>query len=174
MGVEIEDPVRRQRIAFSSEGDVLKAEVWTAPGGDVPLHYHPAQTERFEVVSGEVEFRIGKTKRRARPGERLVAEPRVVHAFRNVGGTEALVRIEAEPALRLQAFLEEAAALARAGKYSQRGVPRGLRAAAELADLMERYADVTVMASPPRAVQRLLLEPLARFAPSRRARAAVG
>jgi quercetin dioxygenase-like cupin family protein len=171
VAVEIVDPVRRQRIAFSPQGDVLRADVWTEPGGDVPPHYHPSQTERFDLVSGEVEFNVGGTRRRPKPGERLTAEPGVVHAFKNVGSTEALVRIEAEPALSLQAFLEEAAALARAGKYSQRGVPRGLRAAAELADLMERYADVTVMASPPRAVQRLLLAPLARFAPDRRNRA---
>jgi quercetin dioxygenase-like cupin family protein len=161
------DPVRRQRMSFVNEGDVLRAEVWTQPGGDVPAHRHPAQTERFEVVSGEVEFRVGRTRRRAGPGDRVVAEPGVVHAFRNVGEVDALVRVEVEPALRLQAFLEEAAALARAGKYTQRGVPRGLRAAAELSDLMERYSDVTVMAFPPRWVQRLLLSPLARLAPGR-------
>jgi quercetin dioxygenase-like cupin family protein len=172
MAVEIEDPVRRQRIVFTSEHDVLRADVWTAPAGDVPRHYHPSQTERFEVVSGEVEFKLGGRRRRAEPGERLTAEPGVVHSFKNVGSTEALVRIEAEPALRLQAFLEEAAALARAGKYSQRGVPHGFRAAAELADLMERYADVTVMAFPPRALQRLLLAPLARFARNRQLRTA--
>jgi quercetin dioxygenase-like cupin family protein len=172
MAVEIVDPVRRQRIVFSPRGNVLRADVWTAPGGDVPPHYHPSQSERFEVVSGEVEFKVGGRRRRAKPGDRLTAEPGVVHAFKNVGSTEALVRIEAEPALRLQAFLEEAAVLARAGKYSQRGVPRGFRAAAELADLMERYADVTVMAFPPRAVQRLLLAPLARFARNRQPRAA--
>jgi hypothetical protein len=33
--------------------------------------------------------------------------------------------------------------------------------------LMERYSDVTVMAFPPRWVQRLLLSPLARLAPGR-------
>jgi len=172
MSVEIVDPVRRQRIVFSPQGSALRADVWTAPGGDVPPHYHPSQRERFEVVSGEVEFKIGRTKRRAKPGDRLTAEPGVVHAFKNTGSAEALIRIEAEPALRLQAFLEEAAALARAGRYSRRGVPRGFRAAAELADLMERYADVTVMAFPPRPAQRLLLGPLARFARDRQPHAA--
>ena len=167
MPVEIVDPVRRQRISFVSQDDVLRADVWTEPGGDVPPHYHPAQTERFEVVSGEVEFRIGRTRRRAGPGDRVVAEPGVVHAFKNSGGVDALVRVEVQPALRLQRFLEEAAALARQGKYTKRGVPRGLRAAAELAELMERYSDVTVMAFPPRRLQRLLLSPLARLAPSR-------
>jgi quercetin dioxygenase-like cupin family protein len=166
MPVEIVDPVRRQRMSFVNQDDVLRAEVWTEPGGDVPAHYHPAQTERFEVVSGEVEFHIGRTSRRAGPGDRVVAEPGVVHAFKNKGGVDALVRVQVQPALRLQAFLEEAAALARQGKYTQRGVPRGLRAAAELAELMERYSDVTVMAFPPRPLQRLLLSPLARLAPS--------
>jgi quercetin dioxygenase-like cupin family protein len=168
MPVEIVDPVRRQRMSFISQDDVLRAEVWTEPGGDVPAHYHPAQTERFEVVSGEVEFRIGRTTRRAGAGDRVVAEPGVVHAFKNRGSVAALVRVEIQPALRLQGFLEEAAALARQGKYTQRGVPRGLRAAAELAELMERYSDVTVMAFPPRPLQRLLLPRLARLAPSRR------
>jgi quercetin dioxygenase-like cupin family protein len=168
MPVEIVDPVRRQRMSLINQDDVLRAEVWTEPGGDVPAHYHPAQTERFEVVSGEVEFRIGRTARRAGPGNRVVAEPGVVHAFKNRGNVAALVRVEIQPALRLQGFLEEAAALARQGKYTQRGVPRGLRAAAELAELMERYSDVTVMAFPPRPLQRLLLSPLARLAPSRR------
>ena len=67
----------------------------------------------------------------------------------------------------MQAFLEEAAALARQGKYARRGVTHGLRAAAELADFMERYSDVTVMAFPPRAVQRILLSPVARLASPR-------
>lgn len=166
MSTEIVDPVRRQRMSLVSDGDVLRAEVWTEPGGDVPAHYHPAQVERFEVISGEVDFRIGKTSRRAGPGDKLVAEAGVVHAFKNRGPVDALVKVEVRPALRLQAFLEEAAALARQGKYTQRGLPRGLRAAAELAELMERYADVTVMAFPPRPLQRLLLSPLARLAPA--------
>jgi quercetin dioxygenase-like cupin family protein len=167
MNTDVTDPVRRQRISFTTEGDKLRADVWTDPGGDVPAHYHPAQTERFEVVTGAVLFRIGRRRQIAGPGDRLTADPGVVHAFRNTGAEAALVRIEAEPALRLQSFLEEAAALARAGKYTQRGVPRGPRAAIELADLMQRYSDVTVMAFPPRPVQRVLLAPLARLAPAR-------
>jgi quercetin dioxygenase-like cupin family protein len=165
MAVEIVDPVRRQRMSFAREGDVLRAEVWTAPGGDVPAHYHPAQTERFDVIHGEVVFRVGRKRQHAGPGDRVIAEPRVVHAFKNRGTAAALVRVEVEPALRLQDFLEEAAALARQGKYTQHGIPRGPRAATELADLMQRYADETVMAFPPRPLQRLLLAPLARLAP---------
>jgi mannose-6-phosphate isomerase-like protein (cupin superfamily) len=162
---EIEDPVRRQRMVFEHEGDALRAVVVTRPGGDVPAHLHPAQTERFRVRSGTVEFRIGRTRVRATAGDELIAQAGVKHRFRNTGATDAVVEVEVEPALRLQEFLEEAAALAREGKYTRRGIPRGFRAATQLADLMERYADVTVMASPPRLIQRATLPLLARFAP---------
>jgi hypothetical protein len=32
----VHDPVRRQRLAFSREGDVLRVEVFADPDGDVP------------------------------------------------------------------------------------------------------------------------------------------
>ena len=168
MAEEIQDPVRRQRMSFERQGETLRAVVVTRPGGDVPLHLHPRQTERFRVESGNVEFRVGRRRVPAKAGDEIVADPGVKHAFRNTGDTDAIVHVTVEPALALQEFLAEAAALARECKYTQGGIPRGFRAAAQLADLMERYSDVTVMASPPLPVQRLTLPLLARFARSRR------
>ena len=159
----VHDPVRRQRLAFSRQGNVLHAEVFAAPGGDVPPHYHPAQEERFEVLAGHVRFDVAGRRIEGGPGTRVIALAGAKHAFRNVGQQEAHLRVEVEPALALQDFLEEAAALARARRYTRRGLPRRPRALVELADLMVRYADTTVMAFPPRIVQRLLLAPLARF-----------
>jgi quercetin dioxygenase-like cupin family protein len=167
----VEDPVRRQRYRFAREGDLLRIEVWADPGGDVPEHLHPHLEERFEVVHGEVTFRVGGQKRHARPGDRLVAKAGVRHAFENTGTTVAHLRVEVEPASRLQEFLEEAAALARAGKYTRRGIPKGFRAALETADFAERYRDVTVLMFPPPALQRVMLAPLARLARRRRRKA---
>jgi quercetin dioxygenase-like cupin family protein len=169
----VEDPVRRQRYRFSREGDVLRVEVWADPGADVPEHLHPRLEERFEVVEGDVTFRVGGRKRAAGPGDRLVAEAGVRHAFENTGEAVAHLRVEAEPAFELQQFLEEAAALGRAGKYTRRGIPKGFRAALELADFTERYRDLTVLTFPPPALQRILLSPLARLE-RRRARRAPG
>jgi quercetin dioxygenase-like cupin family protein len=157
------DPVRRQRLAFSRVGDVLRAEVFADPGGDVPAHRHPDQEERFEVLAGHVRFDVDRKRIEGDPGTRVIAPAGAKHAFRNIGGEEAHLRVEVEPALRLQGFLEEAAALARAGRYTRRGLPRRPGAVLELADLMVRYADTTVMAFPPRVIQRLLLVPLARL-----------
>jgi quercetin dioxygenase-like cupin family protein len=163
----VHDPVRRQRLRFQPDGDVLHAEVWADAGGDVPAHRHPSQEERFEVLAGRVRFIVDGKRIDAGPGTHLVAPAGVKHAFRNTGASEAHLRVTVEPALRLQAFLEEAAALARAGAYTRRGVPRRPWALLALADLMHRYADVTVMAFPPPIVQRLLVEPLARLARGR-------
>jgi hypothetical protein len=87
----------------------------------------------------------------------------VRHSFRNIGSEEAHLRVEVEPALDLQEFLEEAAALARKRLYTKRGLPRRPGALPKLAGLMVRYADTTVMSFPPRPIQRLLLAPLARL-----------
>ncbi len=157
------DPVRRQRYAFSREGDRLRFEVAIGPGGDVPAHLHPAQEEHWEVVRGNVRFRVGGEGRDAGPGDRLSAPRGVPHSFENVGGGEALVHAEVFPALGLQDFLEEAAALARAGKFTRRGAPTGLRAALELVELAERYRGVVVLTQPPPALQRLIFPPLARL-----------
>lgn len=159
----VHDPVRRQRLAFSRDGDILRAEVFADPDGDVPPHYHPAQEERFEVLAGQVRFDVDRERIEGGPGTRVVAPPGAKHAFRNVGKSEAHLRVEVEPALQLQSFLEEAAALARERRYTRRGLPARPGAVLELADLMVRYADTTVMAFPPRVIQRLLLAPLARL-----------
>ena len=159
----IHDPVRRQRLAFTRDGDILHADVVAEPGGDVPLHLHPSQEERFEVRTGHVRFEVGRQRIEGGPGTTVTAPAGAKHAFRNVGDVEAHLRVEVEPAMDLQGFLEEAAAMARARLYTRRGIPTSLRALVQLADLMLRSKDTTVMAFPPRIIQRVALAPLARL-----------
>jgi quercetin dioxygenase-like cupin family protein len=159
----IHDPVRRQRLAFTREGNILRADVLADPGGDVPPHFHPAQEERFEVLAGQVRFDVDGQRIEGGPGTVVAVPAGARHAFRNVGDVEAHLRVEVQPARDLQGFLEEAAALARARRYTRRGVPTSPRAVVDLADLMVRYENTTVMAFPPRIVQRLALAPLARL-----------
>jgi hypothetical protein len=137
--------------------------VFADPGGDVPPHFHPRQEERFQVLSGHVRFDVGRQRIEGGPGTTVTAPAGVRHAFRNVGNVEAHLRVEVQPAMDLQGFLEDAAAMARARLYTRRGVPTSPRAAVQLADLMVRYQDTTVMTFPPRIVQRLALAPLARL-----------
>jgi mannose-6-phosphate isomerase-like protein (cupin superfamily) len=158
------DPILRQKYRFSRDGDVLLVEIWAEPGGATPEHHHPAIEERFEVLEGEVTFKIDGRAQTAGPGMRVVAKPGVPHAFENTGKNVAYVRAEVEPAGRIQEFLEEGAALNRSGKFSKRATPKGPRALLLGAEFMVRYRPTIVLHSPPALIQRLLFPPLARLA----------
>jgi mannose-6-phosphate isomerase-like protein (cupin superfamily) len=170
--VVVEDPVLGQRYHLTREGNLLRNELWADPGAGVPEHFHPTIEERFEVLEGEFTFRVGGKKVPAGPGDKLVVEAGVRHSFENTGQQPGHFVAEIEPALDMQQFFEGSAALARAGKYTRRGTPKGLRAALELAEFTDRYRDTVVMTFPPQPIQRLLIPPLARLERRRRARAA--
>src|SRR5919202_744779 len=160
----VRDPNRRQRYLFrpgAQEIDPLDIEVWVDPGGDVPEHFHPRQEESFEVVAGDVTFKVDGKSRPASAGERVTVPAGVRHAFVNDGGGEAHLRVEVRPGLNLQPFLETTAALGRAKKVTRRNMPRSPRALLELAVLAREFGDNTVVLRPPPLLQRLLIWPLA-------------
>jgi quercetin dioxygenase-like cupin family protein len=164
------DPILRQKYRFSRAGDVLTVEIWAEPGGATPEHYHPAIEERFEVLEGEVTFKVDGRPQVAGPGARIVARPGVRHAFENTGATAAHVRAEVEPAGQVQEFLEEGAALNRSGKFTKRATPKGPGALLLGAEFMVRYRPTIVLRSPPAPIQKLLFPLLARLQRRRSAR----
>jgi quercetin dioxygenase-like cupin family protein len=158
----VRDPVSRARYAFADDGDNLIVHCWLEPGGALPPHWHPRQTEHWSVVEGQVRFRLGREKRVIAPeaGEIAVA-PGTVHGLASTGH-EARLQCRVEPGLRLREFLEESAAAGHEGLFNRRGMPRGLRGIRWAAGFLKRYQDETVMVFPPRPVQRLLFALLAR------------
>ena len=165
MGELVEDPVFRQRYRFERTADVLRIEFWVDPEGGVTPHVHPHMQERFEVLSGNPSFLAGRKWKPARPGDVVTVPPGVRHAYRNPGVEVAHVICEARPPSLLQDFLEDVAALSRAGKLTRRGLPKpsGLLQGAVLA---HHYREMVVLAfppMPPRFIQRLLFPPLARL-----------
>ena len=175
-GQRVEDPAGRQHYAFerrsSDGGELLYVDVWVDPGGAVPAHSHPRHEERFEVLEGEVTFTVGRRKVRAGAGERAVVPAGVRHAFRNPGNATAHMRVEVEPPMRLQEFLEDFAAVARAGLLGGRGAmrfPKGLKGLLQVSLLTRDYRqdETALVLSPPLIVQRLLMDPLARLAERR-------
>jgi quercetin dioxygenase-like cupin family protein len=163
----VEDPVLRQRYVFrrvaAQEGaEVLQVEIWADPGGGVVPHIHPNFEESFEVFSGEVTFTVGREKRKATAGDKVVVPPGTRHNYKNTGRGEAHLQAEARPPLPdLQRFLEDAAALGRAGKYTRQALPKSFSGLLQLAVMARHYRDSTLILMPPPFVQRLLLYPLA-------------
>jgi quercetin dioxygenase-like cupin family protein len=165
----IDDPLFHQRYGFSRDGDVLRVEIWTEPdGGVLAEHVHPKLEERYQLVEGEVSFRLDGKERHASAGERLVVPPGVRHSFENTGQGIAHLVVEVEPALQLRESIEDGVRLGESGKLTASGKPRGVRGLLEAAALAHRYRETVVLSSPPPIVQRLLFPLLARFAGSNR------
>ena len=151
----IHDPVSRVSYAFTPEGEDLTVETWMEPGGGLPPHEHPRQTEVWYAIEGKVEFRLGKEKRVIGPEDgEMVVPPNTVHGVKAVEDRTVHLGCRVTPALELQSFLEESAAAAREGLFMKGGIPKGLKGARWAADFLDRYGDETVMVFPPQFVQK--------------------
>jgi quercetin dioxygenase-like cupin family protein len=169
-GMTVENPVTGERFTFtdtaaSSGGERLAFDFALAPGGAVPVaHVHPTQTERFEVVAGRIRVRVGRRRFEAGPGEVVVVEPGVTHAFANAGDEPARLQVEVRPALAMEEMFADVVALAEAGRMTRRGMPRSLLDLAVLARAYDREAHAPLLG---RRLQRALLAPLAALAAMR-------
>ncbi len=107
-GLTLTDPTTGQTITFlktaaETDGARLELETTYAPAsGKPPMHRHPGQSERFEVLDGELHVRLGRRRRTLHAGETIDVPAGVAHAMH---GT-ARARWEVRPALRTEAFLE--------------------------------------------------------------------
>ncbi len=160
----IRDPVSRVRyVVEDHDDDGLVVDTWIEPGGALPPHLHPVQEEVWTVVVGKVRFRLGRGERVIAPEDgEIRVPPGTVHAVTAVTDSEARLRVVVTPALRFRPFLEESAAAAREGLFTQWGMPRGMAGARFAAGFLKRYRDETVFVRPPRPVQWLLMALLAR------------
>jgi mannose-6-phosphate isomerase-like protein (cupin superfamily) len=163
-GQILENPASGERITFrrtsaDTHGELLAIDLELPAGRRVPggQHVHPKQEERFEVVEGTMQFKLGRRRVVAGPGEVVVVPAGQKHDFANVGDGDALVRVEVRPALRMEQLFESAVGLAEQGRTMLGGIPRPL----DLALFTKEFEDEVQGAFPPRWVQRAVLAPLA-------------
>ncbi len=161
-GDELLGPTSRRlvfrRTAADTNGELVEVDVFYKPGGNLPpVHYHPSQEERFEVVSGEMLTHVDGVERTYGAGETFVLPPDSRHSMHNAGSEEAHVIWQTRPALKTEALFETMWGLARDGKINPKGVPNLLRVAV----LMREYQDEFRLAQPPFAIQKPLFGLLA-------------
>jgi quercetin dioxygenase-like cupin family protein len=162
-GQTLENPVTGERFTFretaaTTAGELLAFELALRPGGAVPIpHVHPIQTERFEVVSGLMRFRVGFRHVLGKPGDVIEIAPGVLHGFANAGEDEVRVAVEVRPALAMEEMFAEVVAMAEAGRMGKSGMPRNLFDLASLARKYDQEAHAPFLGV---AGQRLLLAPL--------------
>ena len=164
-GGEVEDPIHRVSYSFRREGSDLWVYTWLEDGADLPEHYHPSLEEHWETLEGVARVGLDGVWRDLVPADGPVLVGRNVrHALKNESGRVARMRTRVTPGGRLEEFLTESARAAREGLYNARNMPTSFRGATWLAEFALRFRDETVMTSPPPALQRIVLPPLARFA----------
>jgi quercetin dioxygenase-like cupin family protein len=135
-----------------TNGERVVVETFVEPNGAVAAaHVHPAQEERFEVLAGEVEFRLGKRKLVAKPGDRVLMPAGTPHRFRNVGEETAHFVCEVTPALGFEQLIETMFSLAEDGKVNKKGMPNPLR----LAVIAKHHFGDVQLPFPPAWLQRL-------------------
>lgn len=117
-----------------------------------PLHRHPMQDERFVIVEGALQFRVGGVDRLVSAGESIEVPRATFHRAYNPGDVPTLAIWETRPALRTAEFF---AAMGRASRGRAR--PRLIDAAAILSEFRDEFE----MAKPPPLVQRIVFGCLA-------------
>jgi quercetin dioxygenase-like cupin family protein len=161
-GQVMDNPVSGERFVFhqtteDTGGELLAFELVLDPHGHVPGgHVHPVQEERFEVVSGTMRFRKGLKTVVATAGDVVVVPPGTYHRFANGGDGPAVVRVQVQPALRMEELYETAVALAREGRTLPTGMPKPL----DLALFMREFEQEVTAAFAP-GVVRAVMAPLA-------------
>jgi mannose-6-phosphate isomerase-like protein (cupin superfamily) len=160
-GDELLNPVSGQRLVFlqtteDTKGELLEVESTYAAGGQQPpVHYHPAQEERFEVLAGTVEILLGDGVRTLRQGEVLSVPAGSPHSIWSQTGGR--VNWQTRPAGKTEAFFELVWGLARDGKVNQNGRPNLLQSAV----LARAYRKEWRLARPPYGIQLVLFGVLA-------------
>ena len=85
--------------------DLLEMEAsYSGEGGMPPMHLHPLQTERFEVLEGAMVTVIGGAERTYEAGAEFEVPAGTPHQMRADG--PARMRWEVSPALRTAEFFE--------------------------------------------------------------------
>jgi quercetin dioxygenase-like cupin family protein len=135
-----------------TNGESVVVEAFVEPDGAVAAaHVHPAQEERFEVLAGELRFRVGKDTIVARPGDRILVPAGTPHRFENIGEETAHFVCEVSPALGFEQLIETMFSLAADGKVNRKGLPSPLR----LAVIAKHHFGDVRLPFPPAWLQRL-------------------
>lgn len=121
-----------------------------------PLHCHPNQDERFQIIEGALEFRVDAALRTVTAGDEIAIPRGAYHQARNPGDVAAIVRWETRPALRTAELYRDL--YGAAARHGGKRPPLH-----EAAAILREYRAEFRLAKPPALVQRIVFTCLAPF-----------
>jgi mannose-6-phosphate isomerase-like protein (cupin superfamily) len=120
-----------------------------------PLHVHPHQEERFEVLSGVLDVCIDGEWRELGPGERITVPAGVPHTIRNLHGEEMRALNAHAPALGFPHYMAGLHELVRSGKVRALP-PKDPRSVIYLSMLFTAHERTLTSLRPPQRLMRIL------------------
>jgi quercetin dioxygenase-like cupin family protein len=159
----IENPAARMKLrlvrtAAETGGALLEMEATYEPGSVEPLeHFHPNQDERFEILAGTIEAKVGDQRRTLTAGDTLEIPAGTAHAMWNGGEDAARVTWQTRPALRTEDFFRVIGRLAQEGRLTPKGPSNPLLGAA----VMQEFRDEFRPTNPPAPIQAVAFPVLA-------------
>jgi len=150
-----------RKTSSETGGELLEVEQILRPGSLRGIaawsHVHSRQSERHEVLSGNLGMTVGDRKVRLAPGDSVVVPAGVPHRLFAVDGGEVRVLLEIRPVLKTEHAFEVLAGLARDGKLNRWGAPPLL----QLAVLAWEYREENRIAWLPNRLQSAVVAALA-------------
>lgn len=147
-----------RKTTDETNGELLEMEASYNPNSSrPPLHYHPYQEERFQVLSGAFRVKVGEAEHTYHAGDAFTVPAGTPHWMHNVSNEEGRLLWQIRPAMKSQEFFATMWGLAADEKTDADGVPGIL----QLAVILSAYRDEFRASSPPYFVQRLLFALLA-------------
>jgi quercetin dioxygenase-like cupin family protein len=144
-----------------TDGQLVRFNWRSVPGGVISEHIHPHQEERFIITAGQARFTLDGEERVAGAGETIIVPAGVRHSEGNPGPAEIQAVVELRPALRSKQWHEALAGLVADGKTTPRGAPRN---PLQLGATFWHFRHESRVTSPSIAVQNMLLPPLSALA----------
>lgn len=159
---ELFNPATGEWIQFTAtpedgDGDVVRFNWRSMPGGAITEHLHPHQEERFTIRAGEAHFTVRGEERVVGPGETIVVPVGVRHSESNPGSVAIEGEVELRPALHSKEMHEAFGGLAADGKATSRGAPRN---PLQLGATLWHFRRESRVTAPPIWLQNLILPPL--------------
>lgn len=153
--------IRFIRTANETDGQLLEMEAaYKSQSIEPPAHYHPYQTEDFEILAGEMNVRINGQLKTLRKGDKLHIPQNTAHSMWNSSAREAVINWQVRPAMDTEYFFETATGLANDGKTNAKGMPPML----QIALMSNRFSNVFRLTKPGIAIQKIVFTLLTPFA----------
>lgn len=124
--------------------EILEVEATYGTGEPPPKHFHPAQDEHFEVLSGSIRVKLDGRERVLAQGERIDIPRGAVHQIWNPSPEPAQVLWRTAPGGRTVQWFRAIDRLHREGRVGGNGMPGPLA----FAVLLTEYRDVFRLAGP--------------------------